>query len=450
VASTAGFFPGQSIVIDTESMQINTVDSATQFRVWRGGGLSGAVAHSSGATVRVAGNGLHVDGSNTTYRDFEVRNSYTQRDLEPGALTGQGCCGFYASTRGAGISQYTASGINYINLVVHDNLDGMFIGSSTSNTLVYNVISYNNGGHYYDSGEGRETGSGNGMYLENVAGYSRVYETISLNNFNLGAQLYGVSGAYVGGDVQGSVFAGSGSPLGLVSGGMLYGPDSQKSPTGVVNESHFWGGGVTFGYGAGIGTGTFTNNYLGSGGIDVGTVTALTLTGNKIFSAAVNVLTSQAVGYTWNNNTYYDTATSAAKFGNRTVATNQTFANWKTSTGWDASSSIVGSALPTTVIVRGNTYQAGRANIIVYAASNPASIAVNLSTIGLTHGQSYIIKNAFNWNGSNVATGVYNSSSPTVSVPLNAAAKSVATPVGMGSTPATTCPNFCMFVVVPQ
>jgi hypothetical protein len=89
---------------------------------------------------------------------------------------------------------------------------------------------------------------------------------------------------------------------------MLYGPDAQRSPTGVVNESHFYRNGssgynVTFGYGAGITTGTFTNNYLGGG--DVGfqreIVSSLTFTGNTTHNLTRNVLAPQASGV-WNNN----------------------------------------------------------------------------------------------------------------------------------------------------
>jgi hypothetical protein len=139
VASTAGMRHALSIVIDTETMTIDTIDSATQITLAsRGGGLSGAVSHSNGATVRWMENQLHVDGGDTTYRDFEVCNSYTQRDLEPGAMDGtQGCCGFYSQIRGAGISQYIHSGNSYINLFVQDNLDVFFIGSGTSNSLLY-------------------------------------------------------------------------------------------------------------------------------------------------------------------------------------------------------------------------------------------------------------------------------------------------------------------------
>lgn len=453
VASTAGMTVAGTIAIDTELMQVSVVNNPTTVTVNRGWSpnIGGAVSHTAGATVRLGGGQLSISGSGTTYKNFEIRNSYTQRDLEPDPITGQGCCGFYSFVRGAGISN-TGGSNSFINLIIHDNLDGIFTGSASSNTLLYGVITYNNGSH-----ENGPAGAGNGMYMENTAGYSRVYETLSLNNFNQGAQLFGVSGPYVGGDVQGSVFAGSGRPLSINNRNMLYGPDSQISPTGSVTDSHFYRGStaVTFGFGAGVTTGTFTGNYIGgagNSGFNRSTITTLTFTGNKIFDSPENVLAPEASG-TWDNNIYYNTGAAATKFGNTTDVANQTFATWKTQTGFDAASSIDSGNLPDTVIVRPNTYEAGRANIIIYAYSAPTNINVDLSTTGLANGQAYTIKNAFDYFGTSVMTGTYSSASPTVSVPLNGAALNVAAPIEDNDplvfTPSTTCPNFCLMVVVP-
>lgn len=463
VGSTDGMVSGATVGIDTELMQISTVDSSTQITVNRNWApnIGGAVSHTAGAVVRLGGSQLRVNGSDTTYRDFEIRNSWTHRDLEPGAVSGEGCCGYYHAMRGAGVFSPTGTGNSYINLLVHDNLDGFFIGSSSSNTLIYGVISYNNGNHYFDNANTYERGSGPGYYLENSSGYSRLYESMSLNNFMNGAQFYGVTGPYVGGDVQGSIIANAGAPLGNNERGMVYGPDSVVSPTAVVNESHIYHLGnasynVAFGFGAGITTGTFTDNYIGGGGSAFNrlTVTTLTFTGNRIFNVGENILAPQTGSGTWNNNTYYNTATGATKFGNTTLATNQTFANWQSSSGKDASSTINSGNLPDTVIVRPNSYESGRCNVVVYAASAPTSINVNLTDCGLANGQNYTIKNAFNYFGSDVSTGTYNSASPTVSVPLNGAAATVAAPYESGDAeidvPASTCPNLCIMVVVPQ
>ena len=405
------------------------------------GSIGGASAHAGGAAVLQAGGQLNISGANTIYRDFEVTHSYPAR-TEPQTS---------GTARGNGINVY-GDGNSIINVVIHDCLQGVFTSSASSNTLIYGVLAYN-------VGVVGETGEalGHGFYLENVSGYSRLYESISLNAFNLGMQGFGQTGPYVGGDIQGSVFSGAGTPVGEVHYNMIYGPANQVSPTATVNESHFAhqpgaGYSVNFGYGAGITNGTFTNNYFygASVAFEAQAVTNLTFTGNKFYSpGAGDVYTIVRVpGFTWNGNTYYNAGTQS-RFGRAGIGT-YSFTNWKPQFNYDASSTAVSSAMPNTAIVRPNSYQRGRANVIIYASSSTTSINVNLSAIGLANGQGYTIKNASDWNGPNVATGTFNSSNPVISLPLNANARSVATPVGRTFTPATTCPNFCVMVVVPN
>lgn len=460
VASTAGMVSAGIIGLDTELMQISSVDSGTTLTVNRNWApnIGGAAAHSNGVVAQVGGNQLTVSGSNTTYRDFEIMSSWTQRDIEPGAISGEGCCGYYSVLRGTGISTPNGAGNSYINLIIRDNGTGIFTGSSSSDTLIYGVLTYNNGMHYYDNASLYERGSGPGYYLENVSGYSRLYEGLSLNNFMNGAQFFGVTGSYVGGDVQGAIIANAGAPLGNSERNIVYGPDSVVSPTGTVNVSHIYHVGpdsynVAFGYGAGITTGTFTNNYIGGGQAGFGrqTVTTLTFTGNIIHSTTRNIIAPETGAGTWDNNTYYNTAADAIKFGNETTG-NQNFADWKTSSGDDATSTINSGNLPTTYFVRPNSYESGRCNIIIYAIGQ-TSVNVDFTTCGLANGQTYVIKNAFDWYGGDVATGTYNSGSPTVSVPLNGEADDVAAPIESGDaevdTPATTCPTFCVLIVLP-
>lgn len=460
VASTSGFLASGTLRIDDEIMQVSVITSSTTMNVNRGWDGTSAAAHSNGASVRVAGAAtLTISGGATTYRDFEVKSSETVRDA-----TG----GLNDKTRGAGISVTGAvDGSAFINLVLHDNVDGIFIGSSTSNTTVYGNIIYNNGMTLDGSSSGIWS-EGHGIYTENSAGYSRIYNNIFLNNFNYNGQFYGVSGAYVGGDLQNNTFGNAGSPMGAVTSSarrnfnVLAGPNAVQSATLTFNNNYcfqpfnaFGGAVALLGYGAGIGTVTATGNYFVGAphSLRMQVVNAVTLTGNKFYN------TSSAFGDsevfidspiptgTWDNNTYYN-ATGKSYF----VVTGgdfYQFAAWKTATGYDAASTTTAGAMPDTAIVVPNSYETGRANIVIYAPSSPSSINVNLSTTGLTNGQGYTIKNAFDYFGTAVQSGTYNSASPTISVSLTGAATSVVAPVGLGFTPATTCPSFCSLVVVP-
>lgn len=413
------------------------------------GSIGAASAHPAGTVVVWAGNQLFITGSNTTYRDFEIKNSDPNRDDTVNAM----------NSRGNGIGNVGASN-SFINLIVHDNLNGIFTSDASSNTTIYGCLVYNNGTQTGGTG----VAHGHGFYLENGSGFSHVYNDLSLNAFNLGAQFYGVTASYVGGSTQRSVFANAGAPLrGFDSTkanyDLIYGPDSSQSPTGEVIDSHFFhqhdnsGYTFSFGYGAGVASGTVTGNYFVGGGNMLGVssaVTALTLTGNKLYtrrSSAQYTLIPSGQSWTWNSNTYYKSSglTSFGISGSGLY----TFANWKSNTGFDAASSETGTDMPETVVINANAYEAGRANIIIYAPAAPASVNVNLTTTGLTNGQGYAIKNAFNYFGSDVATGTYNSASPTIAVSMSGAITSVATPVGFTYTAATTVPDLAVLIVVP-
>ncbi|MBK8465896.1 MAG: VCBS repeat-containing protein [Chloracidobacterium sp.] len=438
-----------TLIVDGEALEILSI-SGNNVTVNRAasGSSTGAVSHTAGTLVRLAGSQLVTSGSNTTYRDIEITNSDPLRNwLTDGA----------EGLRGAGIFN-TGSGNKFINLNAHDNLNGIFSGSSSSNTEVYGTLSYNNG--IFDPSSDNK---GHGMYLENASGYSRIYDNIVFNNFAHGAQLYGRTAAYPGGDLQGNVMANSGSPAGATDRrrNLIVGPESQPIPDILIQNNYFFhpqnsnGYNIVFGYGAGANNGRILNNYfVGGGGIglemqDVANVTA---TGNKFYtsnSSAVNIQ-SEVSAYTINNNTYYGTSSGSDKFGNTSAHQNQTFSQWKSATGFDSASTIISGALPDTVIVRPNIYQQGRANVIVFVSSGAASISIDLSQTGLTNGQAFAFKNAFNFNGSDVISGTYNSASPTITIPLNGLTALVATPVGSSFTPPTTSPNLAIFVVVPR
>lgn len=448
VDSTMSMTPGNTISIDNETMQVAIVDSPTSLRVVRSWDGTTASSHSAGARIILGGNQLLVSGNSTTYRDFEVMNSGQYRNDD--ALAGK--------SNKIGVFN-TGSGNSFINLIVHDNNGGGFFnGSSSSNTLIYGSLSYNNGS--YSGGSGRIYG--HGFYLENASGFSRVYESLSLNSFNLGAQLYGVSGPFVGGDLRGFVVANSGSPMQKKHLNLIWGPDSQPSPTANLDSSVFYhepgsGHSVQIGYGAGVSDATVTNNYfLGGGGSGTAlevtpNVPSATVTGNKFDNpGSGNYVNARDVGYTWNNNHYYSTSANTTSRLALIGVGGFTFNNWKSTTGYDLGGNRTDNPMPDTAIVRPNAYQIGRANIIVYAPSLPSSVTVDLSTTGLANGQSFTIKNAFNFNGPDVATGVFNSSSPTFDIPMNTAARSVARPIGMTTTPGSTCPRFCAFILIPN
>jgi hypothetical protein len=461
VGSTAGMVSGGTLAIEdtvVESVQISSVLSPTTVLVNRGWGIGQAndtdpVPHDSGVTLHFTGTQFTVSGSDTTYRDFEITNTYSTRDQD--GLNYNKVLGIV----GPAITNFAGVGNSFINIYSHDNAAGIFTGSSSGDTLIYGVLSVNEGLINPDNGQT--------LYLENATGYSRVYDVISLNGTNTNMQFRGVSGPYVGGDIQGCVLAGCGihsladPPYHRA---MIYGPEAQQSPTGSVRDSVFHHHGVDtgehciFGYGSGIADGVFKDNYFlgnvakGVSASDV--VDALEFTGNKFdnpYYVGVNVGTHvQALpeepGWTWDNNDYYRTTLGQWKFNIVGVAGDD-FAAWKLATGYDANSSIHTDPMPDTVIVRANAYEAGRSNVVIYCPSEPATIDVDLSDTGLVDNQSITVYNAYNYEGDPVYTGTFDMADPIITIDLeSAAAVAVATPAGMPAV-ATTAPTFFVFIV---
>jgi hypothetical protein len=450
VASVSGFNSSQllEVVIGNEVIRVLGQSGSSLTVYGRGSSGGGAAAsHSSGSTVVLAGRGLLVDGSNTTYRDFEISNSDPVRNETFSAARTWG--------RGDGIT-VTGSGNKVINLVVHDGISGIVTSGTSSNTEIYGNIIYNTGFVQIDG-----SGAGHGMYLENSSGYSKIYNNIAFNAYNLGMQAFGQTGPYVGGDFQDNAFANSGSPLGstLRNRTAVFGTNSQLIPSISILRNHFYhqpntlSYGPIVGYGAGVSSATFSNNYIVGGQyqFDVENTTNLTGTGNKIYSVGTSsggyvLMDGTTAPYSWNNNTYYGAGTNDWFARNGTT---YTFTAWKAATGLDALSTTTTSAMPNQVIIIPNTYETGRANVIIYSTAGGTTANVDLSQTGLTNGQSYEIRTAQNITGSIVTAGIYDSANPVINISLTGAAASVATPIGNGSTPSSTCPEFCPMVVLP-
>lgn len=447
VASTANMYGSMVVTIDNEDMQVSTVVSSNTITVNRGWSGTTPATHADGATV------IHKDsfifkitGSDTIYRDLEVYSSNTLRDYRDS---------WAARASGVGITIIGGNGNSIINCLVHDANGGIFTGSSSSNSLIYGNVLYNNGA-INAAGDP----DGHGLYIENVSGFSRIYRNVVVNSYNFSGQFGGDGSAYVGGDHRYNILANSGAPAGRIT--VNYLGRAEFNALSVTNNHFFQrhansGGSVSlFGYGEAITTLTVNDNYF-VGGIDamsLQNVDAISGTGNNFFNKGTEFLSSlihyyPALGLptgTFNNNTYHlAQGTTFVKEGVGPV----TLAQWKTDSGFDASSTDTTVNMPDTVAVIPNEYEAGRANIVIYATSNPATVNVNLSTTGLVNGQTYTIRNVFDYLGAAVTTGTYNAASPTISISMTGAITNVATPTGGAITPSTTAPDFATLVVLP-
>jgi hypothetical protein len=420
-------------------------------RGWNG---TTSKTHNAGVLCVLGGNQLTVNGSDAIYRDFEITNSDPVRSWGT-SVNGQNA----PHLRGEGV-WHAGARTKLVNLIIHDVQDGIFSPPAAVDVETYGCVIYNNG--YLDA----NGPAGHGWYIQNNAGSTKTYRgNISFNNQNFGAQEESVSGNTVNVINDGLVIFGNPFLVGAQNGIV----DNVTFTNGFFYERGI--AGLRMGYGGANGLGTVTNNYFG--GISSGALLSMpnwstvTISGNtfalKGGGDLVQVITSPG-NYTVNNNSYFDTTTILNCVGGNARATfgfngveglcggNLKFPEWQASSGFDSGSNYNTTAAPTSVTLRPNAYQAGRANLVIYNWSLAPSVSVNLSTSGLVNGQNYEIRNAQNYFGPPVLAGTYNSASPTVSLPMTSAASiAIAQPFGSDlSARTTTLPEFGAFVIVPN
>ena len=84
-----------------------------------------------------------------------------------------------------------APGIRFINLVVHDNANGVGVWAESVGSDVYGNIIYNNGWQAPDRAHGH------GIYTQNEHGVRRLADNIVFNQFSHGIHAYGSEMAHL-------------------------------------------------------------------------------------------------------------------------------------------------------------------------------------------------------------------------------------------------------------
>jgi hypothetical protein len=332
---------------------------------------------------------LIVNGSWTTYWGFEITNSYPNRFVD-------------IAGRGTGLDVYGPN-TKFINMVIHDAQVGVGFWTPAVNAEIYGSVIYNNGIEWTDRGHGHS------IYTQNGSGTKRIVDNIMFNGFSFGIHAYTQGGNIDNLVMDGNVSFNHGvlSSGGLKSGLLLGGGQVARNP--VITNNHlynspgFGGRGADIGYGTACAGGTVQNNVFAS---DTALMLncATTFTGNQVYGG-INFASGS-----YPSNTYH----SARPTG-----------SW--------------------VSIRPNLYEPGRANIVIYNWSRAASVAVNLAQAGLAAGDSYEIRDAQNFYGPAIATGVFNGTSASVPMTSNV----VAMPLGTGFvTPRHTDSDFGVFVVL--
>ncbi len=355
-----------------------------------------------------------------------------------------------------------------INCIIHDCGNGLGAWVPSPNTEMYGTLSYYNGWQAPDRGHGH------GFYLQNDTGIKKVYDCLMFSGFQVGLHIFSQNAPNRNYDIRGVCCWNNGKLC------------TEGQANEILMESNAIMSNVTMDRcylyyddnGAGDGANSHYGEYYNSplhnditvsncyfyGRQRINQWTTVNFSNNTVLSKdrMMDFIVDSPVNpntYTIENNTYWRhagslytpfiQATGSSNGGIGGTSQNWDFAGWKAATGHDDASTFTEGAFPSSaaIFVRPNTYEAGRAHIIVYNWPLGNTVAVNLSTTGLTNGQSYTIVKAENYFGTAIASGTYNSASPTIN--LSMTNTTVALPIGRAA-PASTMPEFGVFIVLPQ
>jgi hypothetical protein len=354
------------------------------------------------ATIDSASTGsdaLTVRGANTWFWGLEITSS------DPKRVSGQS--GSWPSDLKRGYGAVThAPGIKFINMVLHDNANGIGLWTEAIGSEAYgNLI-------YYNGWQAPDRAHGHGIYTQNQAPTRRISENILFDQFSHGIHAYGSDVAALDNiTLTGNVSFMNGAPSigGIYESGrdlLLGGWRVAANP--VIDGNVTYTGQSNIGYGAGCANGRIANNY---------------------FAGPVILVKCDAVK---SGNTFYDE--NWPRYG-----------TWPTQ--YPANTYHTQRPSGAVIKVRPNAYEPGRSHVVVLNWGQQGQVAVDLSGTGLAAGTAYEVRDAQNFFDRIVASGTYNGSP--VSVPLTGL--TAALPVGnVPNVPAHTAPEFAVFIVVPK
>ncbi len=384
--------------------------------------------------------GLRVEGSWTDYRDFEITNSSPDRTQK----------------RPMGLNVFGPD-TRFINLIIHDNGNGIGFWQSAENSEIHGAIIYRNG--WEETNDYR--GHGHGIYAQNRNGVKSIVNVISFDNYSSGMKAYAEAGYANNITFEGNISFNNGSPArpqpaynrvenilvgtgaNPVEGSRLIGNCTYHLP-GSIGTSIF------LGYAAATNRDiVLRDNYFVGGSTNHTYLTRwqqVTMTGNTLIGIRDLLVLEMPAGLAstayseWDNNSYYS-RTNAWPFiysDEKIRGGYRNLSEWKTITGLDRNSLwMTGAddqALRTSgvrIFIRANGYERGRANLAVYNWSRQESVRVDLSGL-LRQGDRFEVRNAQDYFGTPVFSGTY--SGQPIKLPMTG------TPTG---------PEFNAFVVLP-
>jgi len=342
-----------------------------------------------------------VHGAYSIFWGFEVVNTDPTR-----------CCSTSSNFRADMVTNY-APHTKFVNLIVHDGGPGFFVSSTYPDVEIYGSIVYNIG---Y---QGSDRGHGHAMYIKSDVGPVLVRDNIMFNQFGFGVHEYtdAGSGQLRNIHVEGNVVFNSGLLSNNSQSANILAGGGQASADGITVTDNM----------------TYYAPGYGAKNIQVGPVSGL-------LNGSMTVRHNYTVGGS--------TSLYIGRWRHTVVDGNTLVGGGGVDTRTDLSATVRVAGTPstgTTVFVRPNRYEPGRATIIVYNWGGLATATVDLSKV-LHVGERYAVRNVQDLFGTPVASGTYGGDS--ISLPMTAVVPPP--PVGMARSPApVTGPLFNVFLLAP-
>ncbi|MQA28691.1 MAG: hypothetical protein GEU82_02470 [Luteitalea sp.] len=364
---------------------------------------------------------LNVTGSDTWFWGLEVTNSDPTREFEePGD----------AATRRATAIAVSGSRTRFINMVVHDALNGFVVTAKASDVEIAGCLVYNNGisdprGAY-----------GYGLLLES-AGVTKAVDVVSFGNQGRGiaaSTQRRSGGTFLFDGVMSFDNGPSATATSHRTENLFVGTPAAADVKVVVTNSHLYHAGRVTGQNLSLaGPGRANGSVVLSDSVVLGGAVSLSLLnwqestvkgnlfqtqGSSNPNADQTLVSVRAPGdspdpYQWDANTYVDQTSHVYAFVFR-GATNQygggnlSFDEWRRATRFDANSNYSRDGLTgVRVAVRPDTYETGRAHLVVHNWDRKAHVPVSLEKAGLNAGDSFEIVDVRNYGGPSVVSGTY-------------------------------------------
>jgi hypothetical protein len=396
---------------------------------------------------------LTIRGSHAWYWGFEVMNSHPRRATSTAGSHPDDLL------RGDGVAVY-GHHTKLVNLVVHDNADGIAFWTPAIDAEVYGTLTYNNGWIAPDRSHGH------GLYIQNEAGTKNIVDVISFNNFTTGMKGYAQGGRAEGMHFEGVVSFNNGSPTSRDGSdgytNLFIGTTSRPADRITIADTFLYhrpgtvpelDANLALGYTAARnGTVSIRGSYIAGGtkALRLADWDQAAASGNTFYVAGPDTVSHRLVdvrapgstdpaSYEWHDNRYFFSHPSKPfKMGSSTLD----FDGWRQAMPGDASSVFVeGPPQELRVFVRPNRFDSRRGHIIVYNFTGAEMAEVDVSGVAV-EGERYAVHDAQDYFGPPVLQGVYDGSP--LKVPLSN--RVVAGPLGHDFTPSSTAPVFNVFV----